>query len=176
MPNRRIDVNAVIDRVRAKEQAGDPANPSAGFWWLYCKADGLYFMEDDGTVTGPLAAGGAQDKFYTFTVSGELTGASNPFRIYNLTGASLTINEVHLAVNTAPTGAAVIVDVHENGVTIFTAQGNRPQIAIAAFTGNSVAVDAATWENDNYLTVDIDQIGSTIAGAGLKVSLIGYQT
>ena len=173
MPNRRIDVNAVIDRFRAREQAGDPANPTAGFWWIYAKADGLYYMEDDGTITGPLAvAAGAQDKFYTFTVTGALTVDPGVFRLYNLTGANLTISEVHIAVNTAPTGAILIVDVHENGVTIFGNQANRPFIAIAAFTGNSVAVDSPTWENDNYLQVDVDQIGSTLPGEDLTITIV----
>lgn len=172
MGNKRIDTNAIIERIRIEEQAGDPPNPSAGFIYLYAKAAGLYIVQDDGTVLGPFSAAVTLERFYTFAIAGELTVDSNPFRIYNLTGASLTISEVHLAVNTAPTGAAVIVDVHENGVTIFTNQANRPQIAIAAFTGNSVAVDAATWENDNYLTVDVDQIGSTLPGEDLTVTVV----
>ena len=172
MPNRRIDVNAVIDRFRAREQAGDPANPTGGFWWIYAKADGLYCMEDDGTVTGPLAVASTPERYYTFTVAGVLTAVPGVLRIYNLTGAALTISEVHLAVNTAPTGAAILVDVHENGVTIFTVQGNRPTILAAAFTGNTVVIDLPTWENDNYLQVDVDQIGAAVAGSDLTVTIV----
>ena len=35
-----------------------PANPGTGLWKLYFKNDGLYFLEDNGTETGPLGAGG----------------------------------------------------------------------------------------------------------------------
>lgn len=173
MANRRIDVNAVIDRFRAKEQAGDPANPSVGYWWIYVKANGLYYMEDDGTVTGPLIASApAPTRYYTFAIAGALTVDSNPFRIYNLTGAALTISEVHIAVNTAPTGAAILVDVNENGVTIFTVQGNRPTILATAFTGNTIVINAPTWDNDNYLTVDVDQVGAAVAGSDLTITVI----
>lgn len=161
---------AEVARYRLKEQGGDPANPAAGFQYLYCKANGLYIKLNDGTVLGPFAA--SPERYYTFSVLSILTVAGGVIRIYNLTGAALTINEVHIAVNTAPTGAAILVDVHENGVTIFTVQGNRPTIAIAAFTGNTVVIDAPTWENDNYLTVDVDQIGSVIAGSNLTVTVV----
>lgn len=168
MPNRRIDTNAVIDRVRVKEQGSDPATPSGGFGWIFERDDGkFYVMNDVGNVFGPLG-----EKYYTFAVFGDLTVDPGVFRIPNLTGRTLTIHEVNVVINTAPTGAAVIVDVHENGVTIFTNQANRPQIAIAAFAGNSVTIDAPAWENDNYLQVDVDQIGSTIAGADLTITII----
>lgn len=170
MPNRRIDVNARIDRIRSREQAGDPANPSVGYWWIYAKSDGLYYMEDDGTVVGPLIA--SPERFYTFTIADVLAVDTGNIRIYNLTGAALTISEVHIAVNTAPTGAAILVDVHENGVTIFTVQGNRPTILAAAFTGNTVVIDLPTWDNDNYLTVDIDQVGAAVAGEDLTVTVV----
>lgn len=169
MGNKRIDTNAIIDRVRLKEQGADPANPSSGYGYLYLKSDGLlYFKNDAGLVIGPLTA----EKYYTFSVAGLLTVASNPFRIYNLTGRSLTINEVHIAVDAAPTGAAILVDVHENGTTIFTVQGNRPTIAISGFTGNTTTIDEPTWENDNYLQVDVDQIGSTLPGEDLTVTVV----
>lgn len=43
------------------EQASAPSNPSTGTWRFYFKPDGLYYLEDDGTETGPLTAtpGGA---------------------------------------------------------------------------------------------------------------------
>ena len=102
MPNRRIDVNAVIDRLRLKEQGADPATPSGGFGWIFERDNGkFYVMNDDGDVFGPIG-----ERYYTFAVFGDLTVAPGVFRIYNLTGRSLIIKEVHIAVNTAPTGAA----------------------------------------------------------------------
>jgi hypothetical protein len=82
-----------------------------------------------------------------------------------------TITNVMATVGTAPTGAAILIDVHKNGTTIFTGGTNRPQIAIS---GNEdlTAVPAVTAISaGEYLTVDIDQIGSTIAGADLVVTI-----
>ncbi len=45
---------AVVSRYRFLEQGGDPANPAAGYGYLYFKAEGIYIRQDDGTVVGPL--------------------------------------------------------------------------------------------------------------------------
>jgi hypothetical protein len=168
MANKRIDIDAVIDRVRLKEQAGNPATPSSGFGWLFEKSDGdLYFMNDDGEVQGPLG-----QKYFVLTVAGDLADDPGVLRLYNLTGKALEISKVHLAVNTAPTGATIIVDIHENGTTIFTTQGNRPSIAISDFTGESTTIDEPSWADGNYLQADVDQIGSTVAGADLTITIV----
>lgn len=41
------------------EQASDPATPATGLRRLYVKSDGLYLIDDAGTVVGPFGAGGA---------------------------------------------------------------------------------------------------------------------
>jgi hypothetical protein len=102
----------------------------------------------------------------------DLTVVASPLRIYNASGVNRTISKVFIAVNTAPTGAAIIVDVHKNGVTIFTVQGNRPQIAATEFTGQSTDIDVSAWDAGQYLTAEIDQIGSTIAGKDLVVHVV----
>lgn len=158
---------AVVARYRIQEQGGDPANPAAGHVYLYQKADGFYVKRDDGTVLGPIGV-----RYYTYTVAGDLTVDPGVFRIYNLTGKVLIISQVHIAVNTVPTGATILVDVHENGTTIFTVQGNRPSIGIGSNTGFSVVVDDSSWASGNYLQVDVDQIGSVAAGADLTVTII----
>lgn len=57
----KISESTDIDWVQLQEQAGDPAQPGAGYWRLYTKAGGLYYEEDDGTVVGPLSTGGGLD-------------------------------------------------------------------------------------------------------------------
>lgn len=44
--------------VTMAEQASDVATPGAGLWRIYPKSDGLYLIDDAGTVVGPLGAGG----------------------------------------------------------------------------------------------------------------------
>ena len=104
-------------------------------------------------------------------VTGTLTVAAGVIR-YKFPVA-VTILGITLAVNTAPTGAAILVDINKNGTTIFSTQGNRPTIAISAFATaaevtnmNTTAVAAG-----DYLTADVDQIGSTAAGANLVVTV-----
>jgi hypothetical protein len=139
--------------------------------------DLLYLVDDPGgtpkgekaTVANVLKAA---NRYFTFTVSGTLSVSTGAIRLYNLTGSTLTINEVHACVNTAPTGATLIVDVSENGTTLFTTQSNRPTIAISGFTDSSTTIENASWDNDNYLTMDIDQVGSTVAGSDLTVTVV----
>lgn len=81
-----------------------------------------------------------------------------------------TILGVQAAINTAPTGAAVIVDVNINGVTAYTTQANRPTIAAAAFdSGAETVPDVTAIAAGQYLTVDVDQIGATVAGSDLTI-------
>lgn len=75
---------------------------------------------------------------------------------------------------TAPTGSVAILDVKEAGTTIFS---TKPQIAISATTSVGGAVpgtisDSALADNA-VITFHLDQIGSTIAGAGYKATILG---
>ena len=74
-------------------------------------------------------------------------------------------------VDTAPTDASLIVDVHLNGTTIFTTQGNRPTIVTTATDSGLAIPDVTAATGGDVLTVDIDQIGSTVAGADLAVNV-----
>jgi hypothetical protein len=79
------------------------------------------------------------------------------------------------SVTTAPTGTQLIVDIHEAGATIMTT--NKIDIDV----GETNSQDAATapgvtdtaLAKGSVITIDIDQVGSTVAGAGLKCWLIG---
>jgi hypothetical protein len=64
------------------------------------------------------------------------------------------------------------VDVNHNGTTIFTTQSNRPTIAASGFYDESGTADGdVTVAAGEYLTVDVDQVGSTIAGSDLTVGI-----
>lgn len=77
------------------------------------------------------------------------------------------------AVGTAPTGAAILVDVNKNGTTIFTTQSARPSIAIGATKVAAPATPAVTTvAAGDLLSVDIDQVGSSVAGADLSVIVL----
>jgi hypothetical protein len=106
-----------------------------------------------------------------FSKAGALTTGAGTFRWYNDSGQTLTFREVRISAGTAPTGAAIIVDVNKNGTTIFTTQSNRPQIAISGNTGTTTTFNVTTIADGDYITIDIDQIGSTIAGSDLTAQV-----
>lgn len=77
------------------------------------------------------------------------------------------------ALGTVNTGATFIVDVNKNGTTLYTTQTRRPTIAISASPAKSTetaTADVRTLAAGDLITVDIDQIGSTIAGSDLSVT------
>ena len=90
---------------------------------------------------------------------------------------AITLTSVRISCTTAPTGAAIIVNVRKNGVTIFS---TKPQIAAGATTSVGGAVpgvlSTTAIADDDILAVDIDQIGSTVAGTGLKITFLGTRT
>lgn len=124
--------------------------------------------------TGPafdaalLESGGRSE---TVVVSGTVAVAAGKTRLYNDSDVTRKIKSVRVSANTAPTGADLVVDVHKDGTTIFTTQANRPKIAAGANTGLSGAPAVTAWEPGKYLTVDVDVVGSTVAGADLTVSV-----
>lgn len=92
----------------------------------------------------------------------------------------VTLVRVDLIVETAPTGATIIVDIERstdggsNWTTIFTGGTNRPVIAISARTGNTTTIDVPACTGNSHLyRAKISQVGSTIAGANLSVILKG---
>jgi hypothetical protein len=92
-----------------------------------------------------------------------------------LSPGTLTITKVKLVVKTAPVGAAIIVDVNKGGTTIFTNQAHRPQIAAGATTGETSTIDVSGLVEDDKLTFDIDQVGSSTPGSKITVEVVTSQ-
>ncbi len=109
---------------------------------------------------------------FVFGQAGELTTGTGSTRLY--LPFNVDIIKVEASVGTAPTGAAIQVDVNVDGTTIFTTQTNRPIIAASGFHDESGTVEDDSHTDGQYLTVDIDQVGSTIAGSDLTV-LVHYR-
>jgi hypothetical protein len=83
-----------------------------------------------------------------------------------------TLLAVRASVNTAPTGSTLIVDINEAGTSVL---GTKLSIDASEFTSTTAASAATITDSsladDAEISIDIDQIGSTVAGVGLKVSL-----
>ena len=104
-----------------------------------------------------------------YCVGGTLVVSTGVLRLYFK--RAVTITNVMASVNTAPTGAAIIIDVNKNGTTLFTGGTDRPQIAISGFVDLTAVPAVTSVAAGDYLQVDIDQVGSTIAGADLTVTI-----
>lgn len=83
-----------------------------------------------------------------------------------------TLTAVKASVLTAPTGSTLVVDVNEAGTSVLS---TKLSIDISEKTSATAATPAVISDSalasDAEITFDIDQIGSTIAGAGLIVYL-----
>lgn len=88
---------------------------------------------------------------------------------------AMTVSEVSASLTTAPVGATLIVDINDNGASIMAT--NKLDILTTAKIddGTATITDTALAKNA-VITIDIDQVGSPTAGAGLKVILNGVRT
>jgi hypothetical protein len=66
---------------------------------------------------------------WPFYISGALTTGTDK-AVYFQVPNKCKIDEVRAHVGTAPTGAALILDVNDDGTTIFTTQANRPTVGV----------------------------------------------
>jgi hypothetical protein len=83
---------------------------------------------------------------------------------------------VAASVNTAPTGSTLIVDINNGANSALSTKLSIDASEKTSATAASAAVIDASYDDfaaDAEITIDIDQIGSTVAGKGLKVILKG---
>ncbi len=126
-------------------------------------------------ITGveiPAVVSGMGRRIFTFTFDNEIDVYTGQIRMYNKFMADMTLTLVYLSVSQAPTGADIIVDINLNGTTVFTDQSHRPRIVAGATTGQSTTFDVPDFLEDDYLTMDIDQRGSTVRGSNLTVHVV----
>lgn len=117
----------------------------------------------------------SKDAFIGIACSDETTNlATGVVATFRLPHA-MTLTAIRASVTTAPVGSNIIVDVKEGGVSIMTTN------LLNIDNGSKTSVGSATTPNitdsnladDAEISVEITQVGSTTAGAGLKINLIG---
>ena len=130
----------------------------------------LYYNTTDGMVSY-----GSSTAEIQFAVSDETTDlTTGTAKITFRMPYAMTLSEVRVSVGTAPTGANLIVDINESASTILSTK-------LSIDAGEKTSTTAATppvisdsaLADDAEITIDIDQIGSTVAGAGLKITFKG---
>jgi len=132
-------------------------------------------FEDHRTGPGGVATADAGFKILQFACGDETTDLAVASNVVQLRAPqAMTLVGVRASVNTAPTGAPVTVDINVNGSSILSTK-----ITIEA--GELTSLDATTQPvissasiaDDALIAVDVDGVGSTVAGAGLKITMRG---
>lgn len=137
---------------------------------VYSKASGSWVFQNN--LRGPAGSVGpsASVQQVVFSRTGTLTVSAGTAKL--VFAQAGTISGIRLAVGVAPAGADLICDVNLNGNTIFTTQGNRPTITAGNAIGALTAPDVTTVSAGDYITIDVDQIGSSTAGADLSGTIL----
>lgn len=108
----------------------------------------------------------------TYSIDGSAQLMSGNKRLYNDTGVTLTISKVRIAAGTAPVGSDLIIDIHKGGTTIFSTQANRPRLNAGQSASLSGAPNTTSWADGEYLTLDVDQVGSTTPGSDIVITVV----
>jgi hypothetical protein len=122
--------------------------------------------------TGNLDEVGAGD-IYVITCSNETTAlTTGTAKVTFRMPTAGTLTAVKATVTTAPVGSDLIVDINEAGTTILSTKLSIDDGEKTSSTAATPAVisDSAL-ADDAEIAIDIDQVGSGTAGAGLKVYL-----
>lgn len=138
----------------------------------------LSFSQVDGNWTaieGAVNDGSGLYFCQGFAISDETTALTTGTKLTVYLPVSLTDISVSACLTTAATGAGFIADIHMNGTTIMTT--NKLLIDATEFTTNTAStaptVTTTTYTAFQKIEFIIDQVGSTVAGAGAKVFIIG---
>lgn len=109
-----------------------------------------------------------------FERSGTVATGALPKRFVNGGQTPFVVQRVSAIVGTAPTGAALVVDVKVNGTSVFAAAGDRASVAASQTQGSAVPTktgDDIVVKPGQYLSVEVTQVGSTVAGSDLSVQV-----
>jgi hypothetical protein len=113
---------------------------------------------------------------FTIAVSDEATQLSvGDDKVKFAMPYAFTLTEVKAFVSTAPTGAALTLQVTEAGAAN-DLTSSAVSISASANTANTTSFGDSSLAEDAVIGINIDQVGSTEPGRGLKVTLIGYQS
>jgi len=120
----------------------------------------------------------AKEETWSFAISDNTTALTTGIKFTWYTPYAITLTDIQASVLTAPTDATLIIDVHEAGSTIMTT--DKLDIETTEFHTKDAATQPAITDTalaaGAKIEFEIDQIGSTIAGAGAIVYFVGYQT
>lgn len=172
-PSSKLETDDITDRVKAFDASGSSsATRPSGFDVVYWYNHGGV-KPDNATSADIYSIAGSEVIQIVCSPAGDdlTTGTGKvTFRM----PFAMTLTDVRASVATAPTGAALTVDINEGGSTILSTKLTIDASEKTSTTAATAAVisDSAL-ADDAEITIDIDQVGSTIAGTDLIVTLYG---
>jgi hypothetical protein len=132
----------------------------------------------DGSIDAEHLSAGAKKQVIAIACGDESTDHATGTAVVTFAMPyAFTLTGVKASVTTAPVGSTMLIDINEAGTTILSTKLMIDASEKISATAATAAVISDTALADNALiTIDIDQIGSSTAGAGLKIYLIGHAT
>jgi hypothetical protein len=120
----------------------------------------------------------SSDQSFIIACSDETTDLETGTKVTFRMPYAFTITGVAASLTTAATGGTLLtVDINESGSTILS---TKITIDASETTSTSAAtppvVSDSSLADNSQITIDIDAVGSTDAGQGLKVYIIGTRT
>ena len=162
-------VDAMANGIQFTERAS-PSTPGANKIHLYAKDKAgvptLYAINDAGTDIEL----SERHSTFVFTYPDLLSVGESVCPLLIVT-RPMTIVKAYAAVKIAPTGADLVLDLNKNGSTIWTTQADRLKILAGATSGSQEGFNSTELVEGDVLSLDIDVIGSILAGSDLTVEI-----
>ena len=165
-----------VDYIREQEKAGMVVMPSRNLAIYTCKSS---------ANEGPQGPKGEDRNSWYDTIIDAASDEESPIAVTakrkstfrNPYPMDLSTGYVRASLGTAPVGADFIVDIHMNGVTMFTTPIHIDNGSETSVGSATPAVLAVTYiPDDAKYEVFVLQIGTIVSGAGLKVAITGIKT
>jgi hypothetical protein len=140
-------------------------NPSGSF------ATVLARLDDMANTLATVSTGQSYIYPITFNATGPVSTGTGTSAVTVEYPSALEIVRANVGLTTPPGGSTLTVDVNKNGTTIYGNQGARPAIPIAGTTALGGAATVTTFAAGDRLTVDVDQVGSTVGAPGSDLTV-----
>ena len=131
----------------------------------------LLSMTSFNIFTSSFSVASPQTDYLTIAISDEINNiTTGSAKITFRMPYAGTLQSVKSSLTTAPSGSAVIVDINNAGVSILSTKLSIDSTEKTSKTSESpVVISNNVFNDDDEITIDVDQIGSIIAGKGLKI-------
>lgn len=158
------------------------------YWWTGTDVSPLEAEAPD--LTAHKASGDHDGRYYTeaevdLIVSDLLSTLKNRGICFSISTVELATTQIipltapfdmtiiggKMTVETAPTDADLICDIHKNGTTLWSTQANRPRIVAGQYSGNITTPNITTITQGDLLLFMVDQVGALVPGRDLSLTL-----